>query len=208
MNVNHAAPRQFPVTSPADVLAERIALHIQSLVRQGRARCLDVGCGDMTLAESIEARAPHTSWHSIDVQPVPATARRSKYRQFDGRTIPYADREFDVALLCDVLHHAPEDAAQLLAEAGRVADCVLVKDSFEDGPYSRSMLRLADLIGSGGTSARAPERYLTRERFVRLAAEQHLVMTALDSGLDLYEHMPSVGTLLRPDWQFIAVLRH
>jgi len=210
--VTNAVPRQFSVSAPVSVLAERIALHIESLVPQGRARCLDIGCGNMKLAEAIETRAPHTDWRCIDVHPAPAAVRddvrKSKYRQFDGRTIPYADREFDVALLCDVLHHAPEDAAQLLAEAGRVADCVLVKDSFEDGPYSRSMLRLADLIGSGGTSARVPERYLTRERFVRLAAEQHLVMTALDSGLDLYEHMPIVGTLLRPDWQFIAVLRH
>ena len=41
---------------------------------------------------------------------------------------------------------------------------------------------------------------------VRLAKEQHLVITALDSGLDLYEHLPGMGKLLRPDWQFIAVL--
>ena len=198
------------MSAPVSVLAGRIALHIESLVPQGRARCLDIGCGDMRLAEAIEARAPHTEWRCIDVHPTPATARdarESKYRQFDGRTIPYADREFDVALLCDVLHDAPENAAQLLHEAGRVADCVLVKDSFEDGPYSRTMLRLADLIGSGGAGARVPHRYFTREGFVRLAAEQHLVMTALDSGLDLYEHMPVVGTLLRPDWQFLAVLR-
>ena len=209
INVNHALPRQFSVTSPAAVLAERIALHIQSLVRQGRARCLDVGCGDMTLAESIEARAPHTSWHCIDVHPVPAAARDtaqwSKYHQFDGRTIPYADDEFDVALLCDVLHEAPEDAGRLLTEAARVARHVLVKDHFEDGAYSRTMLQLADFVGGRGGGV--PQRYFTREGFARLASQQHLVITALDSSLDLYEHVPVVGTVLRPDWQFIAVLR-
>jgi SAM-dependent methyltransferase len=207
--VAHVLPRQLPVISPADVLAERIALHIQSLVPQGRARCLDVGCGDMTLVEAIEARAPHTIWQCIDVQPVPEaardTARWSKYTRFDGRTIPHRDDEFDVALLCDVLHQAPEDAARLLAEAARVAQHVLVKDHFEDGAYSRTMLQLVGLVGKWGGGV--PPRYFTREGFVRLAAQQHLVITALDSSLDLYEHVPVVGAVLRPDWQFIAVLR-
>ena len=81
---------------------------------------------------------------------------------------PYGDDEFDVALLCDALHDAPEDAARLLAEAGRVARHVLVKDQF------------------------------TREGFVRLATEQRLVITALDSGLDLGEHLPAVARCFAP----------
>jgi hypothetical protein len=176
-----------------DVLAGRIALHIESLVPQGRARCLDIGCADMTLAEAVRARASRTDWCRIDVQRSP--------------TIPYADEEFDVALLCDVLHHAPEDAAKLLAEAGRVARHVLVKDNFEYGPYSRTMLQLVDLVGTLRDGAGVPERYFTREGFARLAAQQHLVITALDAELDLYEHVPGMNTLLRRDSQFIAVLR-
>lgn len=195
------------------VLAKHIALHIESLVPQGRARCLDIGCGDMQLAEAVRARAPRTDWRCIDMHRPPVGFREdgrwSKYRQFDGRRIPYADREFDVALLCDVLqHHAPEDAAELLAEAGRVAEHVLVKDHFEFGAYSRTMLRLMDFVGSMGDGLGVPERYFTREGFVRLAKEQRFVITALDSGLDLYEHLPGLGTLLRRDWQFIAVLHH
>jgi SAM-dependent methyltransferase len=192
-----------------DVLAERLALHIESLVPQGRARCLDVGCGDMTLAEAVQARSSRTDWRCIDVHGPPVgfreDARWSKYRQFDGRRIPHADGEFDIALLCDVLHHAPEGAAELLAEAGRVAEHVLVKDHFEYGAYSRTMLRLMDFVGNWGYGA-VPERYFTREGFARLAKEQHLRITALDSGLDLYEHLPGMGTLLRRDWHFIAVL--
>ena len=177
------------------VLAKHIALHIESLVPQGRARCLDIGCGDMQLAEAVRARAPRTDWRCIDMHRPPAGFREdgrwSKYRQFDGRRIPHADGEFDVALLCDVLNHAPEDAAELLAEAARVASHVLVKDHFEYGH-------------DGGS---VPERYFTCEGFVRLANQQRLVITAIDSGLDLHDQAPGIGTLLRPDWQFIAVLR-
>ena len=177
------------------VLADRLALHIESLVPRGRARCLDIGCGDMSLAEAVQARASRTDWRCIDVHGLPVGSsedpRWSKYRQFDGRRIPHADGEFDVALLCDVLNHAPEDAAELLAEAARVASHVLVKDHFEYG-------------NDGGS---VPERYFTCEGFVRLANQQRLVITAIDSGLDLHDQAPGIGTLLRPDWQFIAVLR-
>lgn len=193
-----------------DVLAQRVAMHVESLVQRGRVRCLDVGLGDMSLAEAVHALASRTDWRCIDVNRHPAhlrsEARWSKYGSFDGRTIPHEDGEFDVALLCDVLHRAPDDAARLLAEAGRVARHVIVKDHFEDGAYSRTMLRLMDFVGSWSYGAGVPERYLTREEFVRLAAEQRLVITAFDGGLDLYEHSPLARTLLRPDWHFIAVL--
>ena len=163
-------------------LAQRIALHVETLVPQGRARCLDIGCGDMRLVEAMQARKSRTEWRCIDVHDVPpeqrADARWRKYSQFDGRTIPFADGQFDVALLCDVLHGAPEDGARLLAEAGRVARHVLVKDHF------------------------------TREAFVRLATEQHLFITAVDSGFDLVDRLPVRGPPLRPDWEFIAVLCH
>lgn len=159
-----------------DLLAQRIAMHIESLVPQGRAHCLDVACGDMTLAEEIHERVPRTIWRCIDT--------------WEGQTIPHADHEFDVALVCDLLHDEPENAARLLAEASRVARHVLVKDHFEQG--SRAMQRVKALVG---------QTYLTRETFVRLVGEQRLVMTGLDCGLSRQEHLP---TMRKPE--FIAVL--
>ncbi len=165
-------------------LAKRIALHIESLVPRGRARCLDIGCGVMPLIEAIQVQNPKSrmDWHCIDVHAVRQApelrhARDNKCSQFDGRTIPFGDGEFDVALLCDVLHDAPEDAARLLAEAGRVARHVLVKDEF------------------------------TREAFARLATEQRLFITALDADLDPDDGLLVPGAMLRRQGQFIAVLR-
>lgn len=177
-HLHGAPPREHRVS----VLADRIAMYVDSLVPQGRARCLDVGCGDMTLAEAVELRKSRTDWQCIDVHRLPSElrddARWRKYRPFDGRTFPHCDGEFDVALLCDVLHRAPADAPRLLAEAGRVARHVLVKDRFEP----------------------------TRESFVRLVSEQRLRITALDCELDLRERLPGERALLEPDRQFIAVL--
>ena len=68
---------------------------------------------------------------------------------------------------------------------------VLVKDHFEYG-------------NDGG---RVPERYFTCEGFVRLAKRQRLVITALNSGLDLTIAPLAWARCVGPDWQFIAVLR-
>jgi hypothetical protein len=67
---NHAAEAQHRSLSHShriDVLAERIALHIESLVRQGRVRCLDVGCGDLTLAVGVHQLSSRTYWRCFDV---------------------------------------------------------------------------------------------------------------------------------------------
>jgi hypothetical protein len=178
------------------LLAERIALHIESLVPRGRARCLDIGLRDLAVAEAVQARAPRTDWRCIEVGEAPGDL-----------TLPFAEREFDIALLCDVLQHTPENAGRLLTEAGRVAKRVLVKDRFEYGSYSRTMLRLIDLVASWGEGAGVPPRYFTREAFTRLLREQQLIITALDCGLSLYDQAPVARTVLRPDCDFIAVLR-
>jgi hypothetical protein len=164
-------------------------MHIESLVPQGRAECLDIGSGDLALAEAIDEQLLRTHWHSLDVDEkalAPSNDDRwSQWGRFDGRRLPYANDEFDVALICDTLHRMPEEAPRLLVEAARVARYVLVKDRFHSG--------------SG-------EQYFTQEAFGRLVAEQGLVITALDCGLDRHTDPPVLGALRR-DWQFIAVLR-
>src|SRR5688572_30416716 len=103
-----------------EVVAERIALHIESLVPRGRAHCVDIGYGDTALAESIHERLARTNWRCVDVRPAPPGLRDpfgSGCRGFDDDTIPYRAGEFDVAVLNDVIHDTPEQAERLLAEA-------------------------------------------------------------------------------------------
>ena len=95
-------PKPGPYGRRAATLAARIAMHIETLVPRGRARCLDIGCGDMAVAEAVQELAPRTVWSCIDVRPVPpdaqGEARWSKYAQFDGKKVPYPDDQFDVAV--------------------------------------------------------------------------------------------------------------
>ena len=175
-------------------------MHIESLVPRGRAHCLEVVCADVSIAEAVQDRAERTDWRCIDVD-------RREHAAFDGRTIQYNDGEFDVAVLCDVLHHAPRDAGRLLAEAARVAKSVIVKDHFEQGAYSRTMLGLIDSNGDWDCPVGVPERSLTRDGFVSLAVEQGLVITALDCGLPSRDSPPAARGSSHVDADFIAVLR-
>ena len=46
------------------VLAQRIAMQIETLVPHGPTKCLDIGCGDMTIAEAIH---DHSFAHGLAV---------------------------------------------------------------------------------------------------------------------------------------------
>ena len=54
--------------------------------------CIDVGCGDMSLAEGIAQRMPETNWTCLDVYPIPLEKqnedRWQKYIFFNGSVLP------------------------------------------------------------------------------------------------------------------------
>ncbi|HWR89849.1 MAG TPA: methyltransferase domain-containing protein, partial [Dissulfurispiraceae bacterium] len=135
--------------SRVSVLSQSLSRVVESLpAASGKLSCLDIGCGDMQIAEHIGLLNPKTDWTCIDVYALPEDLGReqrwAKYRQFDGLHIPFGERSFDVALLCDVLHHDYRHAGDLLREAGRVARFIVVKDHFAHSRYARLMLLVMD----------------------------------------------------------------
>lgn len=194
-----------------EILSRRIADIIRSLGPSGReVRCLDAGCGDMQIAERVAALAPHTAWSCIDIHELPdglkGAEKWKKYRSFDGRTIPFPDKSFDIVLFCDVLHHVQTDAQALLSEAARTGRLVIIKDHFEYSFWSRGMLWAMDFVGNWGYGVGLPKRYFTRQGFEVIAGKAGLRTMRIETGIDLYAHIPVVRTVLRPAWQFIAVL--
>jgi len=178
--------------------------------RNNEIRCIDIGCGDMTIAESIGSLNNKTSWSCIDIHKLPEelsnTEKWKKYKQFDGTTIPFENNTFDCALFCDVLHHIPGDLSFLLKEASRVSPVIIIKDHFEYGFYSRTMLKLMDFVGNWGYGISIPEYYFTQQSFEKLYLQSGLKIEELNVGVDLYKHLPVLNMILKPRWQFIAVL--
>jgi ubiquinone/menaquinone biosynthesis C-methylase UbiE len=177
----------------------------------GTIRCLDVGCGDMVLAESIARQLPKSNWKCIDIHPLPkeleANEKWKKYQSFDGRHIPFNDQRFDVVTFCDVLHHAGENTLPLLIEAARTGKIVVIKDHFEQGWYSRKMLQTMDFVGNWAYGINIPKKYFTRNSFSELCRQAGLEILHINNGIPLYEHLPVVRNILSPQWQFIAVLK-
>lgn len=173
--------------------------------------CADIGCGDLTLSSLVARSVPGSSWTGLDIHPPPATplpgTSWAHYRQFDGINLPFDDQALDVGLFCDVLHHVPPEIRRdLLADALRACRKIVVKDHFEYGIYSRTMLRLMDFVGNYGYGVSVPDAYFTRDGFTELVLAAGGTIETIDVGVDLYGHLPLVRTMLRPNWHFVATI--
>jgi ubiquinone/menaquinone biosynthesis C-methylase UbiE len=98
-------------------------------VEQGTT-VLDVGCGEGYVLDELLARGVGNV-QGVDIVDI----RRNKhypFRLYDGQTLPFPDRSFDVVVLSFVLHHVPDERKlALLEEALRVsrAKVVVVEDT-------------------------------------------------------------------------------
>lgn len=174
-------------------------------------RCLDIGCGDMSLAEKISAKTDkELIWSCIDIHELPedlkAVPKWSKYQMFDGQNIPYADEEFDVAIIVDVLHHDLKNAEHLIQEASRVSNRILIKDHYEYGFYSRTMLKLMDFVGNWAYGVEIPKKYFSIAQFKKLIGTSKLKICKEIRNIKLYDRIPLVQKILSEKWQFIALI--
>jgi len=123
------------------VLAELLAAQIP----QG-ASVLDVGCGDGTVASRIAELRPDISIRGVEYLVRPEC--KIECRSFDGLTLPYPDRSFDLCMFVDVLHHT-QDPAILLRDAVRVTrGFVLLKDHLDENILDDITLRFMDWVGN------------------------------------------------------------
>lgn len=175
--------------------------HLAALVPRG-ATVLDVGCGDGQIARALLARRPDLTLRGIDVLVRADTV--IPVLPFDGRTIPLADGEVDVALLVDVLHHA-DDPPALLAEVARVTRAgVVVKDHVQEGALDRATLRAMDWVGNAAHGVRLPYNYLSTAQWHAAIARSGLRVDAWRDALGLYA--PPASWLCDRRLHFVARL--
>jgi SAM-dependent methyltransferase len=148
------------------------------------AAMLDVGSGDGTIAYSCGKRRSDLTVQGIDILVRPET--KIPVRAFDGRTIPYNDRSFDVVSFIDILHHA-NDAEQLLREARRVSkNWVIVKDHFAENTLDRATLTLMDWVGNAPHGVSLPYNYWSRDRWKRAFKTAGLTEAKIEIDIPLY----------------------
>ena len=91
---------------------------------------------------------------------------------YDGRVLPFADGEFAMVTIIDVLHHA-DDPRAVLTEALRVVDprgFVVVKDHVKLSPWSDRVLLGMDTASNFGVHDLTRGRYLSMPEWVAIVA--------------------------------------
>jgi SAM-dependent methyltransferase len=122
---------------------------------------LDFGGGDGWFAMSLQQAGLVKKVTPIDVQARPNT--HVPVTLYDGKTIPFEDRSFDLVTSTDVLHHCPDPKAAL-AEAVRCSRrFFLLKDhTYRHFP---GKLALAVLDELGNRKFGIPSLYLYQKRW-------------------------------------------
>ncbi|MDB5726160.1 MAG: SAM-dependent methyltransferase [Novosphingobium sp.] len=165
------------------------------------ARVLDVGCGSGELAALVMELRPDVRIEGIDVLVRPGTA--IPVTEYDGAHIPFADNEFDAAMVIDVLHHT-DDPAAVLAEIARIAPHVIVKDHLRDGLAAGTTLRFMDWVGNTAHGVRLPYNYHSQRKRQAIWAKLDLATSAFTNQLALYPR--PFSWLFDRRLHFVAVL--
>lgn len=190
-----------------DILSALFIQEIQALPMEETEtiRLLDIGCGDMTITNILAQKGDRISCTGVDIYP--NTKDWENYVAFDGKTLPFSDKSYDVVLFSDVLHHDAENLHQLIQEAKRVASFIIIKDHFEYGFFSRTLLQVADIIGNYGYGVSIPKRYFSKKRFQAILAQEQLEEIKLICPIYLYNHLPLVKYVFKGKYQFVSVIQ-
>ena len=138
------------------------------LPASGPCAIVDIGAGDGYLGAILEQYRPETSVVGLETHIRGLRRTDFKLVKFDGLASPFADKSFDYALLCNVLHHAGDQAA-LLREALRLARRgVIIKDHLADTRFQHFQLAVLDVLGNRRFGASTVGRYLSTDEWTAL----------------------------------------
>jgi SAM-dependent methyltransferase len=160
-----------------------LASHLSALLPPD-ATVLDVGCGDGMIDLLIMQYRPDVVISGVDILVRELT--HIPVKVYDGKTIPYDDRSFDVVMFIDVLHHT-EYPEVLLREAKRVSrDIILLKDHIKDGIFAGTTLRLMDWVGNAHHGVVLPYNYWTEQQWHKAFKALGLTIEQWNNRIGLY----------------------
>jgi SAM-dependent methyltransferase len=167
------------------------------------AAVLDIGCGDGTIAALITKARPDISMQGVEV--LPRADCQIPCSSFDGDTLPFGERSFDVAMLVDVLHHT-SDVSVLLREAARVSrQIVLLKDHLCENGFDHATLRFMDWVGNRPHGVTLAYNYQSRAQWDAHFAAAGLRAARREANLPLYP--APFSALVGRGLHFVAALR-
>ncbi len=110
------------------------------------ANALDFGSGDGWFAQSLRQSGLIGEITPVDVQPRPNALVETQL--YDGKSLPFADRSFDLVYSVDVLHHCPDPVASLRNALRCSNRLLLLKDHTWRTKWGKYSLAVLDELGN------------------------------------------------------------
>jgi SAM-dependent methyltransferase len=132
--------------------------------RDDAGSALDFGSGDGFFAANLTQLTPIRQITAVDV--VERSTNLVKPLIYDGRTLPFPDRSFDLAYAIDVLHHCPDPILALGDMMRCTRSYLLIKDHNYSGPLGKTVLAALDELGNRRFGIPSPRHYQQRWSWV------------------------------------------
>jgi SAM-dependent methyltransferase len=133
-------------------------------------KILDIGTGVGGIAADLSERGFEVV--SVDIDDA-SLVNGFPSEIYNGHKLPFADREFDTALLVHVLHHCA-DGLEVLKEAKRVAKRVIFIEDTYRSTFERSLVSLFDMLGN---SEFYDHDYKTKEEWENIIKDNNWKIT-------------------------------
>jgi len=148
---------------------------------------LDVGCGTGFLGRAIlETPSCPSRVHIHGVERHRRDHELIDVQAYDGLTIPYGEKTYDVVILADVLHHADEPE-RLMSECIRVSKRLLIiKDHQVKGLFARQRLALLDWIANAPFGVPCLYRFWTAAQWTETFRRHRLTIEDEVTSMGLY----------------------
>lgn len=171
---------------------------------------LDYGCGKMNFTLFLKKNNAIKKAICVDDYKLDQKINKYnwlKYINSSLNKVKFKNRQFDVSIVIDVLHHIGIDkCSTILTKIYKSSKFIIIKDHFEYSYFSRQILRLADWYGNYGTSIKIPEKYFNEKKWQLLLKKNKFKQIRLIKNVK--QHTGLFSIILPPRHHFISILKN